>query len=231
MRYISVVCFNCFTPSHHKYPCRIFRLIVKKISRDIWACYISSFLLQEEYILDSFTEYLHTVPITPLTLSKKHTHKNVKAHYIAYKEVDEVYLKLDDNHVNTVTLAEVYPAKLIFWCKASLKVEIPWDINTSKLVAWWKPVYLNKAFKEKVAHVGSKGTKCRRKKSKVTVRKGRRSRKGKPSKTKKTAISKRHSSLVEETLFLLATSSSSNEDDKDVYEPSDLDNNISYSTK
>ena len=38
-----------------------------------------------EYILDSFTEYLHKVPITPLTLSKKHAHKNVKAHYIAYK--------------------------------------------------------------------------------------------------------------------------------------------------
>ena len=83
--------------------------------------------------------------------------------------MDEVYLRLDDNHVNTVTLAEVYPANLIFWRKASLKVEIPWDINTSKLVVWWKPVYLNKAFKEKVEHVGSKGTKRRRNKSKVIV--------------------------------------------------------------
>ena len=94
---------------------------------------------------------------------KKHAHKNVKAHYIAYKEVDEVYLRLDDNRV------KVYPSNLIFWHKASLKVEIPWDINTSKLVAWRKTVYLNKAFKEKVEHVGSKGTKCRRNKSKVTV--------------------------------------------------------------
>ena len=141
--------------------------------RDILRCYIWSFLLQEEYILDSFTEYLHKVPITPLTLSKKHAHKNVKALYIAYKQVNEVYLRLDDNHVNTVTLGEVYPANLIFWCKATLKVELPWEINTSKLVAWRKPVYLNKHFKEKVANVGSKGTKYRNSKSKVTVRKGR----------------------------------------------------------
>ena len=103
--------------------------------RDILGCYIWSFLLQEEYILDSFTEYLHKVPITPLTLSKKHAHKNVKAHYIAYKQVDEVYLRLDDNRVNMVTLGEVYPANLIFWRKATLKVELPWEINTSKLVA------------------------------------------------------------------------------------------------
>ena len=87
-------------------------------------------------------EYLHKAPITPLTLSKKHAHKNVKAHYIVYKQVNEVYLRLDDNHVSTVTLGEVYPANLIFWHKATLKVELPWEINTSKLVAWWKPVYL-----------------------------------------------------------------------------------------
>ena len=140
--------------------------------RDILRCYIWSFLLQEEYILDSFKEYLDKVPITPLTLSKKHAHKNVKAHYIAYKQVDEVYLRLDDNCMNTVTLGEVYPANLIFWCKATLEVELPWEINTSKLVAWCKPVYLNKHFKEKVANVCSKGTK-RRSKSKVTVQKGR----------------------------------------------------------
>ena len=137
--------------------------------RDILRCYIWSFPLQEEYIIDSFMEYLHKVPITPLTLSKKHAHKNVKAHYIAYKQVNDVYLRLDDNPVNTVTLGEVYPANLIFWCKATLKVELPWEINTSKLIAWRKPVYLNKHFKEKVANVSSKETKHRNSKSKVTV--------------------------------------------------------------
>ena len=71
--------------------------------------------------------------------------------------------------MNTVTLGEVYPANLIFRRKATLKVELPWEINTSKLVAWQKPVYLNKHFKEKVANVGSKGTKHRNSKSKVTV--------------------------------------------------------------
>ena len=70
-----------------------------------------------------------------------------------------MYLRFDDNHVNTLTLADVYPANLIFWPKVSLKIEIPWDIDTSKLVAWHKPVYLNKAFKDKVSKVGSKGTK------------------------------------------------------------------------
>ena len=127
--------------------------------------------------------------------------------------------------MNTVTLGEVYPANLIFWHKATLKVELPWEINTSKLVAWRKPVYLNKHFKEKVANVGSKGTK-HRSKSKVTVQKGRRSRKGKYPKT-----SKKQTPVVEEPLILLDSSSSHNEDDKDVYEPSDLGNNINYSIK
>ena len=194
--------------------------------RDILWCYIWSFLLQEEYILDSFTEHLYKVPITPLTLSKKHAHKNVKSHYIAYKQVDEVYLRLDDNRVNTVTLGEVYPANLIFWHKATLKVELPWDINTSKLVACQKPVYLNKKFKEKVANVGSKGTKHRNTKSKVTVWKGRQFRKGKHPKT-----SKKHSPVVEEPLMLPDSWSFLSEDDKDVYEPSDLGNNINYSSK
>ena len=130
---------------------------------------VSSFLLQEKYILGSFTEYLHRVPIMPLTLSKRHCHKNVKDHYIAYKEVDEVYLRFNNNHVNMVTLAEVYPANLIFWRKASLQIEIPWAIDTSKLIAWHKPVYLNKAFKDKVSNVGSKGSQHKQSKQKVTV--------------------------------------------------------------
>ena len=139
---------------------------------------------------------------------------------------------MDDNRVNTVTLAEVYLANLIFWHKATLKIEIPWDIDTSKLVAWQKPVYLNKAFKQKVANVGSKGTKRRGSKSKVTVQKGRRSRKGKPSKKKsKTVKSKKESSAVDESFLLLATSSSSDENDKDVYESSDVGNDINYSKK
>ena len=128
--------------------------------------------------------------------------------------------------MNTVTLGEVYPANLIFWHKATLKVELPWEINTSKLVAWRKPNYLNKHFKEKVANVGSKETKCRNSKSKVTVQKGRQSRKGKCPKT-----SKKQTPVVEGPLILPDSSSSHNEDDKDVYEPSDLGNNINYSTK
>ena len=80
-------------------------------------------------------------------------------------------------------------------------------------------MYLNKAFKEKVANVGSKGTKCKKSQSKVTVWKGRWPRKGKPSKTRaKTATSKKESPVVEESngIFLPTTSSSNDENDKDV---------------
>ena len=76
-----------------------------------------------------------------------------------------------------VTLAEVYPANLIFWCKANLKIETPWAIDTSKLIAWCKPVYLNKAFKDKVSNVVSKGSQHKLSKRKVTVQKGRQYRK------------------------------------------------------
>ena len=46
----------------------------------------------------------------------------------------------------------------------------------------------------------------------------------------KTATSKKESPVVEESLFLPATSSSNDEDDKDVYEPSDIGNGINYSS-
>ena len=43
-----------------------------------------------------------------MTLNKKLAHKTVKAHYIAYKSMDDIYLRIDDNRVNTVHLADSY---------------------------------------------------------------------------------------------------------------------------
>ena len=34
-----------------------------------------------------------------MTLNKKLKHKTVKAHYIAYKSMDDIYLRIDDNRV------------------------------------------------------------------------------------------------------------------------------------
>ena len=102
-----------------------------------------------------------------MTLNKKLSHKTVKADYIAYRNINDTFLRLDDNRVNSVTLADSYPANLIFWRRSSLTIEKSWQIDLSKIIAWRKPVYLNKAFMAKVGQLSSRGTKKRS--GKVTV--------------------------------------------------------------
>ena len=102
-----------------------------------------------------------------MTLNKKLSHKTVKAHYIVYRSINDTYLCLDDNHVNTVRLNDSYLANLIFWRQTSLTIQRSCQIDLSKIIPWRKPVYINKSFMEKVAILSSKGTKTRS--GKVTV--------------------------------------------------------------
>ena len=152
-----------------------------------------------------------------MTLNKKLAHKTVKAHYIAYKSIDDIYLRIDDNRVNTVHLAESYPANLIFWRKSSLPMHRSWEIDLSKIVPWRKPVYMNKSFMEKVASFSSRGTKA----SGVSHPK---SSSAKHFTTKKPTIRPpRHSKSVPKPMVTQAESSSSAcEDDNDEYRPPGL---------
>ena len=152
-----------------------------------------------------------------MTLNKKLAHKTVKAHYIAYKSLDDIYLRIDDNRVNTVYLADTYPANLIFWRKSSLPVHRSWEIDLSKIVPWRKPVYINKSFMEKVASFSSRDTKA----SGVSDQKYSSAKK---FTTKKPTIRPpRHSKAVEQPIVTQADSSSSaREDDNEEYRPPGL---------
>ena len=157
-----------------------------------------------------------------MTLNKKLAHKTVKAHYIAYRSMDDIYLRIDDNRVNTVDLAESYLANLIFWRRTSLTMNRSWQIDLSKIVPWRKPVYMNKSFMEKVASFSSRGTK--ESGVKVTVRSNKRSSSAKHFTTKKPTIRPpRHSKTVAKPMVTEAkSSSSSHEDDNKEYWPPGL---------
>ena len=157
-----------------------------------------------------------------MTLNKKLAHKTVKAHYIAYKSMDDIYLRIDDNHVNTVDLADSYPANLIFWRRSSLPKHRPWEIDLSKIVPWRKPVYINKSFMEKVASFSSRGTK--ESGVKFTVTSDQKSSSAKHFTTKKPTIRPpRHSKTVTKPMVTQADSSSSaHEDDNEEYRPPGL---------
>ena len=157
-----------------------------------------------------------------MTLNKKLAHKTVKAHYIAYRSINDLYLRIDDNRVNTVDLAESYPANLIFWRRTSLTVNRYWHIDLSKIVPWRKPVYMNKSFMEKVASFASRGTK--ESGVKVTVRSNKKSSSAKHFMTKKPTIRPpRHSKTVANPMVTQAESSSSaREDDNEEYQPPGL---------